>query len=46
MTLTLRRHGRDITYTLAIVRCGCTSHVVVRGFTVRDCGKCGQVPFA
>jgi hypothetical protein len=46
MTITLVRNGRPVTYRLAIVRCGCSSHVVVRGFAVRDCGRCGEVPFA
>lgn len=33
-----------ITYMLAVVYCTCRSHLVVRGFEVRDCGVCGEVP--
>ena len=46
MSITIVRSGCPVTYRLAIVRCACTSWLVVRGFAVRDCGRCGEVPFA
>jgi hypothetical protein len=37
---------KNVSYRLIVRRCSCASHVLVVGFPVRDCGRCGEVPFA
>ena len=43
--ITLRINGRDRVAMLATVTC-CRAWLVVRGYSLRPCGLCGQRPAA